>query len=98
MVKFSELRPVEDLWADLDPVHCEGCGTVVQNWTGHDPIEFVYAKECKAGLCTGFFCRNCGFGQASFGPIDCPYCGSCPSRLPAVRRMRHLYRVKRRHW
>jgi hypothetical protein len=97
-VKFSELTPVDELWKDLPPVLCERCGALIQDWSDGDPFEFVYVKECKSGECMWFYCRVCDFPQSSFGPITCPYCGSWPRRLPSVRRMRHLYRVKRRHW
>lgn len=98
-MKFSELTPADDLFSDLEPVLCEGCGEIVEDWQREDGPEpkYVYGKLCEAGLCTWVCCKNCDFAQCSFGPVDCPYCGSL-GRHPRIRRMRYLYRVKRRHW
>jgi hypothetical protein len=96
-VKISELTPVDELWADLDPMPCERCGEIIQDWQPHDVDPYTYTKLCESGRCVWVLCKNCDWAVASFGPIDCPYCGSL-GRHPRIRRMRHLYRVKRRHW
>ena len=95
-MKFSELTPVEDLSADLEPERCPKCNEVVHEFRVGGAQNF-YAKPCMSALCVWVHCSNCNEALSSWGPIDCPYCGS-NGRHPRIRRMRHLYRVKRRHW
>jgi hypothetical protein len=96
-LRISELTPIEELRADSEPERCEGCGAIVDDWQPHPEPAFVYSKLCPSGLCLWVYCKNCDLALTSFGAIDCPYCGSL-GRHPRISRMRHLYRVKRRHW
>jgi hypothetical protein len=84
LTKLSELKTFDELYPDLPPAHCEGCGGVIGDDLGHRP--------CRADYCIELFCE-CGRVFASFGPVGCPSCS--PYRLPRIRRIRQAYR--RRH-
>lgn len=77
-----------------EPERCEVCNAPVSDQLG---LDNTVRRLCPAKLCVHVECAFCGAGTVSFGPIDCPYCGSL-GRHPRIARMRHLYRVKRRHW
>lgn len=77
-----------------EPERCEACHEIVDDHLG---ATAYYTRLCPAGLCPQVVCSHCNEVTSSFGPIDCPTCGSL-GRRPAVTRMRSLYRVKRKHW
>lgn len=70
---------------ELPPYHCEKCGVAVS------PETDTY-KDCRAGNCQIVCCGHCGHEWASFGPVGCP----CQSRDPKLRRIRAMYRARRR--
>lgn len=71
---------------------CEFCGAVLDDHRGVIGWEL---KDCPASQCTQVVCVACGEVDSSFGDVYCPACGSL-SYLPRVRRMRRLYRARRR--
>lgn len=77
-----------------EPERCDSCHEIVDDHLGG--IEY-YNRLCPMGLCPQVVCFHCNEVMSSYGPIDCPTCGSL-GRRPAVTRMRSLYRVKRKHW
>lgn len=77
-----------------EPELCENCQEPIHDRVG---LNNTVQKLCPAGCCLHVVCKVCGSDWASYGPIDCPYCGSL-GRHPRISRMRGLYRVKRRRW
>ena len=48
--------------------------------------------ECWVGDCTELRCVNCGENWGGWGPVGCP----CQSRHPKIRRIRQMYRARKR--
>lgn len=77
-----------------EPERCEECHEPVWNKIG---LNGLIVRPCPSRLCWEYRCAVCGYLNSSFGPLDCPTCGSL-GRHPKVSAMRSLYRVKRKHW
>lgn len=70
---------------DTKPWLCEKCGNPV---AGDGSID----TPCRENNCMEIRCRQCGFHWAGFGPVGC----HCQNRDPKIRRIRQLYRSRRR--
>lgn len=77
-----------------EPERCERCDRPINDRLG---MNNTVQRVCPANQCVFVDCKFCGYSTSSFGPVDCPYCGSL-GRHPRITRMRRLYQVKRRHW
>lgn len=78
--------------ASHQPERCENCATVLSGRIGP---ERTLTRLCRAGLCTEFYCPNCGETAASEGPIGCWSCGSL-GRIKKISRMHVMYRSRKR--
>lgn len=77
-----------------EPERCERCQEPIWDKVG---LNGLGLRPCPSRLCWENYCVVCGFVNSSFGPLDCPTCGSL-GRRPGVSRLRSLYRMKRKRW
>lgn len=83
MRPWSEVR--DELRLSPGGLRCERCGAPLGY--GHDTY-----GTCRAGYCAVVRCKQCGDEWASVGPVGCP----CQSRDPRLRRIRAMYRARKR--
>lgn len=76
----------------LPPYHCEKCGLLLSEPNDGSPLRSTVEKPCRVGNCTNFACARCGYEYGGWGPVGCP----CQSRDPNIRRIRQMYRARRR--
>jgi hypothetical protein len=94
---FGEARGADEDYHLLshEPERCEDCGRIIWDKLGTNNLVSTF---CPSRYCVRMGCRFCGAEYSSYGPIECPTCGTLGQLLVRTRRMHHLYRVKRRHW
>jgi len=88
------LTIMDELWigeeddpTPIPPYHCDKCHTLITGWTYATVV-----KSCRADNCAIFCCARCGYEYGSAGPVGCP----CQSRDPKIRRLREMYRARKR--
>lgn len=83
-IDFDDFIDDDDL-PPPPPYHCEKCGALITGQATGD-------KPCRASNCVIFYCAWCGHEYGGFGPVGCP----CQSRDPKIRRLRQMYRARKR--
>lgn len=77
------------------PVRCDQCKSILWDRMGYDVMT---RNLCPAKMCTQTRCPYCKAIWMEAGPVNCPSCGSFYVPPESLRRMRRLYKARRRYW